>query len=574
MIGIIGDTETGKSTLLNALLGEPLLPQNYKPCTSVIANAKLVDRAVPLLTYVWEGANERVEGTTGIHAQIQTLNEEMLRKSGLATVVDLSLWARGHPAFDEAGVCDGSLTLVDMPDLDETGSPFVNTCLEHLLVMCHGLLVVVKCDSIKSDSLAVMVDRISRLAPHLLSTPGAVTFVISLVDTLLPDDANEGLDSTTASMNTLKRTLKKYLANRDCLLLYPGFLSDVRVVATSVNQNEGDHEFNQLIEVVTELHRTSKDLRLSRKLKIADGIMSTFRGLLAGLFERQTYPDRAKQVLKACTAVSAVSFLVTIPLGGWGLTVGCDMLRQKGAEATLGGVPVVGGSVLGAVGAEEANKGVKFDVSAQEIREGVTYEDTLVTDNGLPLYIGTFRGNRPDGRGRLFWPSTNHEAFIGEFVGGFPRDGTFFDERGFFVAHARVGADGKLELGVQPDDLAWSKIATLDDVAETKRESGSAVEPLKLQDWLGDVDLSDTPSRSEGAEELMVLLDNSLYNSGSYGIIYRLSKDLEDKDAEQLAEWGSCVFGVDEGDGWFRVGSLYLPVQLGGVPVLTPVNHA
>ena len=61
----------------------------------------------------------------------------------------------------------------------------------------------------------------------------------------------------------------------------------------------------------------------------------------------------------------------------------------------------------------------------------------------------------------------------------------------------------------------------------------------------------------------------------------RASKTIEaaqsahaDKNAEQLAEWGSCVSGVDEGDGWFKVGELYLPTELNGVSVLTPIDNA
>jgi len=306
----------------------------------------------------------------------------------------------------------------------------------------------------------------------------------------------------------------------------------------------------------------------SRKLKIAEGVLRTFRDVLTELFSQQTYPDRAKQVLKGCTTVSNVSFLVTAPLGGWGFTLGS---ASGDIRATLGGSPVVGGSVLGALGAEEANKRVKFDVSAKEIRDGTTYEDTLIRDDGSPLYVGDFRGSRPEGRGRLFWPSTNYEAFIGEFVGGFPRDGTFFDERGFFVAQARLGDSGRLELlpGLQPDDIARAK-------SSTQQHDNARIRMASLQDWLGDIEISDSspssPPRGDGSAEMMVMVDNSLYESPSYGIIYRLSKDNEDKDAEQLAEWGTCVSGVDEGDGWFRVGSLYLPVELGGVRVLTPLN--
>lgn len=41
-----------------------------------------------------------------------------------------------------------------------------------------------------------------------------------------------------------------------------------------------------------------------------------------------------------------------------------------------------------------------------------------------------------------------------------------------------------------------------------------------------------------------------------------------DKDGHHLATYGEIVHGSDEGDGWLRVGDRYLPMQLGGKPVL------
>jgi len=39
---------------------------------------------------------------------------------------------------------------------------------------------------VRSDSLAVLMDRIAVQAPHLFTTPGALTFVISQVERLAP----------------------------------------------------------------------------------------------------------------------------------------------------------------------------------------------------------------------------------------------------------------------------------------------------------------------------------------------------------------------------------------------------
>ena len=54
-----------------------------------------------------------------------------------------------------------------------------------------------------------------------------------------------------------------------------------------------------------------------------------------------------------------------------------------------------------------------------------------------------------------------------------------------------------------------------------------------------------------------------------FSLLSGFSKDLEDLDLSCTAPWGSVVEGVDEG-AWIRVSDeLYLPKELGGVPVLT-----
>eukprot|EP00434_Breviolum_minutum_P016252 symbB.v1.2.014322.t1/scaffold1020.1/size145545/10 len=76
--------------------------------------------------------------------------------------------------------------------------------------------------------------------------------------------------------------------------------------------------------------------------------------------------------------------------------------------------------------------------------------------------------------GRLFWKSTNFEAFIGRFKNGLPREGLFINEKGFCVARAEVSADGVVRLsGVQPDE----EISVLNDTPPA--------EPLvRLEDFL------------------------------------------------------------------------------------------
>lgn len=73
------------------------------------------------------------------------------------------------------------------------------------------------------------------------------------------------------------------------------------------------------------------------------------------------------------------------------------------------------------------------------------------------------------------------------------------------------------------------------------------------------------------------LVDNSILKiEGPPGVAYRYTKTRTDKVksdvAVNVAKWGDLLQGVDEGDGWLRVGQFYLPMTHGNVPVITPLQ--
>ena len=507
MIGIIGDSNTGKSTLLNALLGQRLLPTSYKSCTSAITSVRLVDSGEAQLSFNWKNIDETIVGRKEVVNRIKSLNEE-IRESASKEVVDLRVECQPSSKLFDLGICDGSLRLVDMPGQDETDNPVVKECFDQLLSMCHGLICLVKHSAVRSDSLAVLLDRIAVQAPHLLTTQGAMTFVISQVDLLRQDDSDEEGDDKSSHriLNDLKRELLQYLANRDCLMLFPGFLSDVKVFCVSVDgKMTGGHEYEKLLESVGELHSIIQELKTTRKVKLCKEIYEILMDRMEQV--EKEYPARASEVIEserhekavrnASMAVAAASSLVTIPLGGWGIWAGCDVRCAAAGTAlgvgvvastvnpaqitdseankeTLGGQCCVGAGRFGAIGAEEANQRVIFNRTASSIREGKAYEDTLLDRDSAPVYIGDYVGNVAHGQGRLFWKSTNFEAFIGRFKNGLPREGLFINEKGFCVARAEVSADGVVRLsGVQPDE----EISVLNDTPPA--------EPLvRLEDFL------------------------------------------------------------------------------------------
>lgn len=70
------------------------------------------------------------------------------------------------------------------------------------------------------------------------------------------------------------------------------------------------------------------------------------------------------------------------------------------------------------------------------------------------------------------------------------------------------------------------------------------------------------------------LVDNGFLKAKTDGLGFRRSKCLEDLLPGSLAPWRSTVQGVDEGDGWLRVGMSYLPFFVKGIPVLCAVPRS
>jgi uncharacterized membrane protein YfcA len=78
----------------------------------------------------------------------------------------------------------------------------------------------------------------------------------------------------------------------------------------------------------------------------------------------------------------------------------------------------------------------------------------------------------------------------------------------------------------------------------------------------------DTP---EEVKEYVV--DDTKIEAKSPGLAFRLSKSLDNRDKGLYADWGSVVKGVDQGDGWLKVGSRYLPLAVNNHTVLRELTQ-
>mmetsp|Transcript_36039 Transcript_36039/g.67108 ORF Transcript_36039/g.67108 Transcript_36039/m.67108 type:complete len:339 (-) Transcript_36039:45-1061(-) len=71
--------------------------------------------------------------------------------------------------------------------------------------------------------------------------------------------------------------------------------------------------------------------------------------------------------------------------------------------------------------------------------------------------------------------------------------------------------------------------------------------------------------------EKQYVVDNTHLQASTPGLGYRRTRSHMDRaDGNALAPWGTIVRGIDERNGWLRVGSQFLPMSLEGVAVLQP----
>jgi len=224
---------------------------------------------------------------------------------------------------------------VDLPGANEKDNPVVKLCMKQALSMCTALFVIVAPKDVQSDGLATLVETIEQDAPHLLENKRAVTFVISQIDTLRPDESDDDSDGVSAKMvEHHKRILRTFLSKR--LPSKSSWLERVVILATSVSGSlAGGHEFHKLFDVIVEYHAIVTELCYTRKKVLTANILEAFDAF----FEYPSYPVYAESALNTektnkdfWVKAGVASAVVTIPLGGMAFMYACVV---RGAAAAV-----------------------------------------------------------------------------------------------------------------------------------------------------------------------------------------------------------------------------------------------
>ncbi|GMH36648.1 hypothetical protein BSKO_04521 [Bryopsis sp. KO-2023] len=164
-VAVVALTKSGKSTLLNALLGSTCLPTNNVPETArVCAIRHSAPGSIPQLS---EPSGHVFRGETEIRLRLQQLNEEK-RTNGNSWKMEppLELLA---PLYALSDVSPKSrISLVDTPGPNEAKTEFLRHLVEKLLEDIDAVIYVLDYTKLKTVEEADMLQDIQKINPSLV----------------------------------------------------------------------------------------------------------------------------------------------------------------------------------------------------------------------------------------------------------------------------------------------------------------------------------------------------------------------------------------------------------------------
>lgn len=231
-VGIMGEFRRGKSTVINALLGQEIVPADIVPCSATLNYVKWdVNKSAEI--YFKDGTKQQipVEALSRYVTKITKESEEMSAKVEKAIV------------YYPCQFCQNGVQIIDTPGLNDDER--MSSISEKVIPTLDAIIMVIVPDSPFSQSEAEFV-RNKVMASDL----GRIIFVVNKIDTIDEDDRDRLLQSIREKIQTsvLEKMAAVYGEDSDEYKNTKEKLGDIKLLPISAKKAlkgkmKGDAEF-------------------------------------------------------------------------------------------------------------------------------------------------------------------------------------------------------------------------------------------------------------------------------------------------------------------------------------------
>ena len=209
--GIVGLTKAGKSTTLNALLGNSFLPSSIQPQTanevSIIHNLSTPNGELYAAKNRGDTPQPLAKGREDIYETLKELNDE--KRSKVSSYSKLILHA---PLFFLRGVENVQLELSDTPGLGEAGASHVVSQSELAVKDMCAFVLILNVQFLKTETESKLLSKLTRSHPKLFSKLKRILILVNAYDTTYQDDSPGSLQA-----HEIPEYVSKYLREPDVL---------------------------------------------------------------------------------------------------------------------------------------------------------------------------------------------------------------------------------------------------------------------------------------------------------------------------------------------------------------------
>jgi len=244
-IVVTGDTNSGKSTLNNAITGRDLLPTAFQSETSVIAYVvpQHTDvEAAPVLRAYGRGDQglselaAAVEGGDAVRDSLRQLNHTARRRPDgdcIECRVDCPLRSSLN-VFVPPGAEWEHVQLLDIGGPDDVLNPKVQACADLAYALSHRILVCVRFDQTTSRATRRLIEEIRAKAPYHFDDELASRERCPLIFVITQADQALEQDGATESLEVLRQNLRAllHMTLADC----PEFAQQAPIVVVSAKK--------------------------------------------------------------------------------------------------------------------------------------------------------------------------------------------------------------------------------------------------------------------------------------------------------------------------------------------------